>query len=96
MHAMMRYYAGPGSKELADLLEKNKSTVELAMKATSHLHSYTLIRLPDACVSITVCHDKAGCDDSAKRAAAWIKENGGGLKVNPPMVSEGAVIVHVK
>ena len=96
MHATMRYYSGAGAMELADLLEKRKSAVETAMRKTPKFVSYTLIRLPDACVSLTVCQDKAGTDESVKIAAAWIKENGGGLKVNPPMVSEGSVIVQAR
>ena len=96
MHANMRYYSGPGAKELFDLLEARRSEVESAMGKTPKLVSYTLIRLPGAGVSITVCHDKAGCDESVKLAGAWIKENGAALKVNPPMVQEGPVIAHVK
>jgi len=96
MHATMRYYSGPGSKELFDLLEARQADIEAAMRKTPKLVSYTLVRLPGSGVSITVCHDKAGTDESIKLAAAWIKENGGGIKVNPPMVSEGTVIVHTK
>jgi hypothetical protein len=96
MHATMRYYSGPGAKELFDLLEARKGEVEAAMGKTPKLVSYTLIRLADAGVSVTVCHDKAGTDESVKLASAWIKENGGGIKANPPMVQEGAVIAHVK
>lgn len=96
MHATMRYYAGPGANELFDLLEARKADVEAAMRKTPKLVSYTLIRLPNAGVSITVCHDKAGTDESVRLAGAWIKENASGLKVTPPMVSEGTVIIHAK
>ncbi len=94
MHATMRYYTGAGAKDLADLLERRKADVETEMRKTPKFVSYTLVRLADACVSMTVCHDKAGTDESAKMAGAWIKEHGGGIKVNPPMVSEGIVLVH--
>jgi len=96
MHATMRYYAGPGAKDLADLLERRKSDVETEMRKTPKFVSYTLVRLAEGCVSTTVCHDKVGTDESAKLASAWIKEHGGGIKVNPPMVSEGTVLVLAK
>jgi len=96
MHACMRYYSGPGSKELFDLLEARKADVEAAMRKTPKLVSYTLIRLPDAGVSVTVCHDKASTEESVRLAGAWIKENAKGVKVTAPMVSEGTVIVHAK
>lgn len=96
MHATMRYYAGPGAKELADLLERRKADVEAEMRKTPKFVSYSLVRLAEGCVSMTVCHDKAGTDESAKIAGAWVKEHGAGIKVNPPMVSEGTVLVHAK
>ena len=33
MHAVVRTYSGKGAKELLDLLEKNKSTVEKLIRA---------------------------------------------------------------
>ena len=96
MHAMMRYYSGAGAKELFDILEAHKASVETAMRKTPKFVTYTLLRLPDAGVSMTVCHDKASCDESAKIAAAWVKEHAPGTKVNAPFVSEGPVIVHAK
>ena len=96
MHATMRYYSGSATKELADLAQRDHSKLEAMMRKAPNFVSYTLLRLPDAVVSITVCKDKAGTDESAKLAAAWVKEAGGHLKVNSPMVSEGTVIVHAK
>jgi hypothetical protein len=96
MHATLRYYAGAGAKELAVLLGKRSAEVETTMRQTPKFVGYTLIKLPEGCVSITVCLDKAGTEQSAKIAGAWIKEHAGGLKVSPPNISEGAVIVHAR
>jgi len=96
MHATMRYYPGAVAQELADLLEKNQASVEAAMRTSPGFVSYTLVRLPDAVVSMTVCQDKAGTDESVRIAAAWIKEHGAGLNVSAPMVSEGTVLVQAK
>lgn len=92
----MRYYTGPGARELADLLDRRRADVEAEMRKTPKFVSYALVRLAEGCVSMTVCQDKAGTDESAKIAGAWVKEHGGGIKVNPPMVSEGTVLVLAK
>ncbi len=96
MHANMRYYSGAGAKELFDLLDKRKSDVEAAMRKVPKFVSYTLISTGSGGVSVTVCQDKAGTDESVKIAGAWVKEHAGGLKVSPPSVSEGPVILNLR
>ena len=39
--------------------------------------------------SVTVCQDKAGTDESSRRAAAWVKENIG-VSVESATVTEGS------
>ena len=96
MHANMRYYSGAGAKELFDMLEARKAGVETAMRKTPNFVSYTLIRLGAGGVSITVCQDKPGTDESVRIAGAWVKENAAGITISPPMVSEGPVILHLR
>lgn len=38
---------------------------------------------------MTVCKDKAGTDESSRRAAEWVNENIG-VTVDPPTVTEGS------
>jgi hypothetical protein len=96
MYGAARYYAGPGAKELADLLESRKSDVQNAIKAAPGFVSYALIRLSDGGVfSLTTCNDKAGCDESTRIAGEWVRANAGDLKPPAPMVSEGEVIIRM-
>ena len=96
MYGTARYYAGPGAKELADLLEARKSDVEKLIRGVPGFVSYALIRLTDgAAFSVTVCNDKAGCDESTRVAGEWIRSNAADLKPPAPMVSEGEVIVRM-
>jgi hypothetical protein len=96
MHTVVRTYSGKGAKELFDLLEKRKADVEQEMRAVKGFVSYTLARSNDGGFSVTTCQDKAGSDDSLKRAKEWIAKNAGGTGVAPPKVSEGSVMVHLK
>ena len=94
MHAVMRSYSGKGAKELFDLLDTRKTEVEAMLRKVKGFKSYTLMRSADGGVSVTICNDKAGTDESLAIARDWIAKNAGGTGVSPPMVSEGAVIIH--
>jgi heme-degrading monooxygenase HmoA len=89
MHATMRYYHGnPG---LADQLAARADEVRALLRAVSGFQSYYLVRLDEATVSITVCDDEAGTEESTSVAAEWIRDNMPDVAASPPMVSSGTV-----
>lgn len=89
MHATMRYYQGnPG---LADQLAARADEIRAVIAAVPGFQAYYLVRLDDATVSITVCDDEAGTEESTHVAAGWIRENMPDLAASPPMVSSGTV-----
>lgn len=93
MYAVVRTYSGAGAGELFDVIEARKDEVEGVIRQVNGLISYSLFRTSDGGVTVTVCEDKAGTDESTKIARDWIVENAGGIDAGPPMVSEGAVLV---
>lgn len=95
MHAVVRSYAGQGAKELFDLLEQRKGEVEALIRAIPGLQGYALIRTADGGVSVTVCQDRAGTDQSLRVARDWIQKNAPDLGTKPPAVSEGTVILQL-
>jgi hypothetical protein len=95
MHAVVRTYSGSGAKGLFDLLEKRKSDVESAIRSVPGLVSYTLVRSGDGGVSVTVCQDKKGVDESMRVAREWIQKNAAAVGSGPPSVVEGTVVVHI-
>jgi len=96
MHTVVRTYSGKGAKELFDLLEKRTADVEKEMRSVKGFVSYTLARSGDGGFSVTTCQDKAGVDDSLRRAKDWIAKNAGSTGVAPPKVSAGSVVGHLK
>ena len=96
MHAVVRNYSGAGAKQLFDLLEQRKADVEAAIRKVPGLISYTLLRSGDGGVSVTVCKDKAGADESLKVARDWIQKNASNIGASPPTVMEGSVIVQIQ
>ena len=68
MHAVVRTYSGKGAKELFDVLEKRKSDVEKLMRSVKGFVSYSLVRTADGGFSVSIAQDKAGADESVKKA----------------------------
>ena len=95
MHAVVRTLPGSGGgAKLVDLLEGRKSEVE--GRPVKGFVSYSLLRTADGMVSVTVCQDKAGCDESSRIAKEWIGQNASDLGVSPPTVVEGSVVLHLE
>ncbi len=96
MYAVVRMYSGKGAKELFDVLEKRKTEVESVIRPVKGFVSYTLARSGDGGVSVTVCQDKAGTDESVRVAREWVAKNAGNTGAGAPQVSEGPVIIQLK
>ncbi|HWL70611.1 MAG TPA: hypothetical protein VNS22_19845 [Geminicoccus sp.] len=96
MDVVVRTYTGKGTKELFSLLEKRTDEVERAMRSIKGFVSYTLARSSDGegGLSMTVCQDKAGIDESVRVAKEWIAANAGDTGVGPPKVSAGTILIH--
>ena len=95
MHAVVRNYSGAGAKELFDLLDERKGEVESLIRSVTGFVAYSLIRTGEGGISVTVCQDKAGTDESLQVARTWIQENAADLDTAAPSVSEGSVIVQL-
>ena len=96
MHAIVRNYSGSGAKKLFGMLEARQAEVESLIRSVTGFVNYSLFRTDDGGVTVTVCKDKAGTDESLQLARDWIRENAPDLGVSPPAVSEGAVVLHLK
>jgi hypothetical protein len=95
MYAVVRNYSGAGAKALFDLLDERKSDVEARLRAVDGFVSYTLIRTNEGGVSVTVCEDQGGTDESIQVTRDWVKANAADLNTDPPTVSKGPVILHL-
>lgn len=94
-HAVIRSYSGSGAKELTDLLDGRKDEVESLIRSVAGFVSYTLVRTEDGGISVTVCQDKVGTDESLQIARDWIQQNASDLNTSAPAVSEGSVILQL-
>jgi hypothetical protein len=95
MHAVVRTYSGPKAKQLFDLLHERKADIEATIRKVPGLVSYTLARSGDGGVSVTICKDKKGTDESLRVAREWISRNAGTIDASAPAVTEGDVIIQI-
>ena len=93
MYTVVRQYAGQGAFQLFETLDSKKDEVERLIRGVSGVVSYTLLRTSDGGVSVTVCQEKAGADESVRVAADWVRQNAPGA-TSPPRISEGTTILH--
>jgi hypothetical protein len=82
----MRWYQSAAN--LADAMTTKSDAVRKLVSEVPGFIAYYAIRNGDTVTSVTVCEDKAGTDETTKRAAAWVKENVKGT-IAPPAINEG-------
>jgi hypothetical protein len=92
MYAVVRTYSGQGASELFDLLGQRETDVKALISGVPGFVNYAAVRSGDGGITVTVCEDKAGTDESSRRAAGWVKENLGAA-ADPPAISEGDTVL---
>jgi hypothetical protein len=92
MHAVVRTWSGQGASELFDLLGQREGEVRELISGVPGFVSYAAVRTGDGGMTVTVCEDKEGTDESSRRAADWVKENVSGT-ADPPTISEGDTVL---
>ena len=92
MYVVVRSYSGQGASELFDLLAQREEDVKALISGVPGFSSYAAVRGGDGGVTVTICEDKAGTDESSRRAAEWVKENVS-TTVDPPAITEGNTIL---
>jgi heme-degrading monooxygenase HmoA len=93
MYATIRTYSdGP---QFAEQLAARSADIEEVISTVPGFQSYFLVRTQDGCATITVCEDKAGCDESTKRASQWLREHASEIKSTPPKITSGEVLFQI-
>jgi hypothetical protein len=92
MYAVVRTYSGQGASELFDLLGQREEDVKALIGGVPGFVSYAAVRSGDGGVTVTVCEDKAGTEESSRRAAGWVKDNVSAT-ADPPTITEGETVL---
>ena len=92
MYVVIRTYSGQGASELFDLLGQREDDVKALISGVPGFVNYSAGRSGDGGVTVTVCEDKAGTDESSRRAAEWVAENVSAT-TDPPVITEGNAVL---
>ena len=87
MFTTLRIYSGmPGA---ATKIAAKKESIEKAFRAVPGFAGYRLIGTTDGLATVTICETKEGCEESARVAAQWLRENMPDLSPTSPQVITG-------
>jgi hypothetical protein len=93
MYVVVRSYSGQGASELFDLLAQREEDVKALISGVPGFSSYAAFRTGDGGVTVTICEDDTGADESSRRAAEWVRQNRS-TPVDPPEITEGSTILN--
>ncbi len=91
MYATLRYYRG--NSGLADALAARADEVKAVVAGVQGFRAYYLVRTDDSTVSVTVCDDQAGAEETNRVAADWVSENMPEAAANSPDITGGEVVL---
>lgn len=93
MFASIRKYND--APTLADELVKRQDEIRSALQPIPGFHTYYLVKTSDGAVSMTVCEDRNGAEESSRVAAAWLKDKLPTFATRTPEISTGEVRIHM-
>jgi hypothetical protein len=93
MYVAVRSYSGQGASELFDVLGQREDDVKRLISSVPGFVSYAAFRSGDGGVTVTICEDKVGTDESSRRAANWVRENVSTTGSPPVVITEGSTVL---
>jgi len=79
------------SPQLSDELVKHQDELKSVLRPIHGLNAYYLVKTTDGAVSLAVCDDKAGADESNRVAATWLKDKLPTFANRAPEITTGEV-----
>jgi hypothetical protein len=92
MHTVVRHYKG--ASELMDELGRRSADVETLIRSIPGFVAYYLVKTADGGYSVSVFEDRAGTEESNRRAAEYLRENLSSLATSPPDILDGESIIN--
>ena len=93
MYATLRKYTG--NPDLAAKLLKHRKDIESLIRGVKGFEAYTMVKTGDGIISVTICEDRTGTDESNRKAATWIKENLPEVAKRPAELTAGEVVMQL-
>jgi hypothetical protein len=93
MYATLRRYIG--NPDLATKLLTHRKDIESLIRGVKGFEAYYMVKTGDGIVSVTICEDRTGTEESNKKAATWIKENLPDVAKRSPELMAGEVVMQL-
>ena len=90
--SILKYNSAP---TLADELVKRQDEIKTVLRPVPGFHAYYLIKTGDGAVSMTLCEERAGAEESNRVAATWLKDKLPTFATRPPETWTGEVRIHL-
>jgi hypothetical protein len=90
MYASIRQYAVSDATGLA---RRAQGFVPVVREVQGFSGWYVVDGGDGTLITVTLCEDQAGVEESVTRAADWVRENAADLFEGPPSITNGEVIV---
>lgn len=93
MFASIRKYNS--APTLADELAKKQDEIKAVLAPIAGFHAYYLIKTGDGAVSMTVCENRTGAEESNRVAATWLKDKLPTFATRPPEIWTGELRIEL-
>jgi hypothetical protein len=94
MYASVRRYKGVDPRAF-DEATRNRQSLEATMRKAPGFRAWYLIRTSDGLVTVTLCDEQAGAEESVRLAGSWLRDTIPGMVPNPPEVANGEVVLQL-
>ncbi len=94
MYAIVRRYTG--AEGLIDTLVRRQDEVRQLIGSVVGFVSYQAIRSGDQLITVSVCHDRVGAEETTRRAAEWVRQQVPVDQVRVPEVVVGDLFLDFK
>ena len=91
MHAVVRRYSVASA--LGEAMAAKRQEIQDIISGVPGFVAYYAVRAGDGLATITVCDDRAGTQESSRRAAEWVRQNVAGAGALTPEITEGEVFI---
>ena len=93
MFASIRKYNG--QPLLAEEIVKRQNEIKSILEPMSGFHAYYLIKTGDGALSMTVCDNRTGAEESNRVESTWLKDKLPTFATRAPELTTGEVRFHL-
>jgi len=93
MFASIRKYNG--APTMVEELLKKQDDIKSVLRPIRGFHAYYLLKTSDGAISLTVCDDRSGAEESNRVASTWLKDKLPTFANRTPEVTTGEIQIHL-